>query len=77
MTEPNKDKRQGGQEPTPEEHDRPEQNAGYDEAARGGGRPDDVWNHMEQNEGPAQDPDEREANGAAADVRRRERSAGR
>jgi hypothetical protein len=26
----------GGQEPAPEEHDRPEQNEGYDEAVRGG-----------------------------------------
>ncbi len=77
MAEPVSGKRQGGQEPAPEEHDRPEQDQGYDEAVRAGGGPDDAWNHMDQNAVPSDDPDDQAADAAARDVRRRERSAGR
>ncbi|RPJ74037.1 MAG: hypothetical protein EHM24_06835 [Acidobacteria bacterium] len=75
MAEPVDGKRQGGQEPLPEEHDRPEQDQGYDEAARAGGGRDDVWNHMDQNAAPSEDPDDKAAAAAARDVRRREHSA--
>lgn len=78
--------RRGGQELPPELQDRPEQNEGYDEAARGGdadtnlGR-DDINALSPPDELPVDDHDapdteavdDREARGAAADVRRRER----
>jgi hypothetical protein len=84
--------RRGGQELPPEVQDRPEQNAGYDEAARGGdtdpnlGRdelsavspPEDVspgdGDAADTGTPEAEPVDDREARGAAADVRRRERN---
>jgi hypothetical protein len=83
--------RRGGQELPPNVQDRPEQNAGYDEAVRGAdtdpnlGR--DELGAMSPPEDLASDDgegadtvapdngtvDDREARGAAADVRRRER----
>ena len=77
MAEPRKDTQQGGQELPADQQDRPEQNEGYDEAARAGGGRDDAWTRMEQNTPPSNDPDDRAADEAARDVRRRERSAGR
>ena len=75
--------RRGGQELPPELQDRPEQNAGYDEAVRGGdadanaGR-DDLQAMsppqempVDDEDGPATDAvDERETRGAETDVRR-------
>ena len=54
---------------------RPEQNRGYDDAARGG--PDAPKTDVGASPGQAQSPDafDREAREAANDVRRRERSA--
>ena len=84
MTE--RQKRRGGQELPPELQDRPEQNAGYDEAVRGSdttpnpGR-DDLHAISPPEAIPVEDEDapdtaavdDREARGAEADVRRRER----
>jgi len=72
----------GGQEPPDDEQDRPEQNATYDAVVRGGeaaptldedyvSSPDNL-----ESEPASEDPDDRAARDAAADVRRRERSAG-
>ena len=76
----------GGQELPPELQDRPEQNAGYDEAVRGGDQAEHLGRDelnalsppeelpVEDEDAPDTDAiDEREARGAAADVRRRER----
>ena len=77
--------RRGGQELPPELQDRPEQNAGYDEAVRGGdtaanpGR--DELHAVSPGPIPVDDEDapdadvidDRETRGAEADVRRRER----
>jgi chromatin segregation and condensation protein Rec8/ScpA/Scc1 (kleisin family) len=79
--------KRGGQELPAELQDRPEQNAGYDEAVRGGdadpnlGR-DDISALSPPEELPVDDEDApdmdaidvREARGAAADVRRRDRA---
>ena len=78
-------RRRGGQELPDSVQDRPEQNAGYDEAVRGG-TPlpseherllDDVVPASPEDEAALErrDIDERESQGAAADVRRRDRSA--
>jgi len=68
-------RKQGGGEPTPADHDRPEQNEGYDEAVRRGGRYEDAWHHLRDEDRPASpDVDDRQAEDAAAEVRRRERS---
>ena len=58
------------------ERNRPEQNKGYDEAARGGpgGPPSNVGTTPDQHRGP-EDTFDREAREAANDVRRRESSA--
>lgn len=77
-------KRRGGQEPPPEAQDRPEQNRGYDEAVRGGPlTPNEQVPTDDLVPAPPEDQagieektiDEREADPAARDVRRRERSA--
>jgi hypothetical protein len=77
--------RRGGQELPPELQDRPEQNAGYDEAVRGSDTADNLGRDelhavspdaipVEDEDAPATDAiDDREARGAEADVRRRER----
>ncbi len=77
MADPNNTTRQGGLEPSPEEQDRPEQNEGYDEAVRGGMPDQPLPDVREWNPVPSADPDDREAADAAAEVRRREKSAGR
>ena len=72
----------GGQEPPDEVNDRPEQNAGYDEAARGSRKaPQLDEDYVAAQDDPASpdvadDLDDRAARDAAAAVRRRERSAG-
>jgi len=75
----------GGQELPPELQDRPEQNAGYDDAVRGGataanlGRDDlhavspEPVPVENEDAADADATDGREARGAEADVRRRER----
>ena len=75
MAEHNEDGR-ARQERIREEQHRPEQNKGYDEAARGGpGAPKtDVGTSPDQLRG-REDPFDREAREAANDVRRREASA--
>ena len=72
------------QERIQREQHRPEQEAGYDEAVEQGGPPlpDDTSQVSflppeppPEAERPGDDPDEREADAAAMDVRRREHSA--
>jgi hypothetical protein len=77
MAEAQTGKRHDDKQPAPGEHDRREQDRGYDEAARAGGGRDDVWQHMDRNAPPSQDPDDKAAGDAAREVRRRESSAGR
>jgi hypothetical protein len=72
----------GGHEPPDDAQDRPEQNAGYDKAARGARnatpRDEDFVAAQDDPASPdvADDLDDRAARDAADAVRRRERSAG-
>jgi hypothetical protein len=71
----------GGQELPSDVQDRPEQNAGYDEAVRGGSAGEELDEEglavplADEREIETNDPDERAARAAAAEVRQRERSA--
>jgi hypothetical protein len=67
----------GGQEPPDELQDRPEQNAAYDEVVDGftAPMPEDRVPAPDNDEAPPEDVDDRAAREAAAEVRRRERSA--
>lgn len=74
------EKRESGvhrQERIQEEQHRPEQNAGYDEAARGGKDvpPSDVGVPLNPNETAGGDEFDQEAREAANEVRRHDRSA--
>jgi hypothetical protein len=64
------------QERIQREQHRPEQNAGYDEAARGGPGvpPSDVGTASDVDRPSGGDAFDREADNAAAEVRRRERT---
>jgi hypothetical protein len=75
----------GGQEPAPEEHDRPEQNEGYDEAVRGGasGGTDIGGSDARLSPGPAEamapresnDLDDTQTRAAVDEVRRQDKPA--
>jgi len=71
----------GGQELPSDVQDRPEQNAGYDAAVRGGPAAEELDEEglavpvADEREIETDDPDEQAARAAAADVRQRERSA--
>jgi hypothetical protein len=73
--------KKGGQELPSDVQDRPEQNAGYDEAVRGGAAGEELDEEglavplADEREIETDDPDERAARAAAAEVRQRERSA--
>jgi hypothetical protein len=73
--------RRGGQELPDEVQDRPEQNAGYDEAVRGGRDPDEEADGVSELDGDSPDAfdegspsiDDRAEADVIAEVRRRER----